>query len=1059
MKSIFLTLVLSLGLAAAPSPASAQAGRGNKPPAGDAKKDKKKKEAPAGPADAAAFAGDIDDSPEWFKKTDDAILLLTDLIRSLDEGDVKATRMIQLAELQWQKSSRLHLKAVKEHNKKYDDWFLNDGASRGQPEPKLSSQPAERESDAVMQKAVKIYEHVITKYPKNPRGDQAHYYLGQSYLQLGEKDKAIQTFKKLVARYPQSDFIPDAYLGLGEFFFENKKLDEAHENYTKATQFPNSKNWGFAKYKLGWTEMNRGQCPVAIKHFKDVVAFSMKPGQNLEYKEQALKDLVNTYTECGEVDEAERYFTSVGGENYFVKFLEIYGARLFEQGRDDESIKIYRRLIAREPMGQNNLTYEGEVLKAFIRKADRPSVLTQLGKIVSMTKEDSPWVKANQAQQEDIKRQRDSLEGTVSKYAREVFEEAKKLSAEQKIRGLGQAEQFCDYYLDTFPTKANAYPIRMMLGETQYMLGQLSKEPKVREQKFAAALETYIKEVEADPKGEFLALAAENAIFAAEEIVKLRKPSPRPDAKDKAHREIPQTEQNVIRACDVYVKHVPKGPKVIPTRYKAAYLFYEFNHEEEALKRFREVIETAPSSQQARFAADLTMDVYGEGGKNDPVTVNKLAKEFLKIEGLVRQKDDEGKEYRKTLQVIAERSDYNICAMQVKEKKSEEAANCFTNFAKVYTASDLADEAYYSASVQWVESGKVDRAIEMREQFIKLYPDHERTPEVINYLATNYRKVTNFDAAADKYELLSAKHPKFAAACDGLYNAAFFRENLGETQKAIGNYRQYMKQCADRADVHEVLYTIALIHEKKKDEANMVKTLEEYMKTYGSKKSADLYLDAKLKIADTIYEKNKKSAYPKYQDIIDTYKNLSRQKVKIGPTGLGAAARSAFVVLEPKYDDYNAIKLNEKKTLAKNIGARLKLIKPLRDSYEKVVTEYRHGETAVAVLYQIGKMSDDFVSAIKASPMPEELKTEAQKELYLYELGEQFRPVEEAAIEYYAKCVKTSADYKIYNSFTLKSIDSLERLRASVYVPDTEYRLAAGPNVQMFESSPIVEVK
>lgn len=1057
-----LALTVALGLLASPVFAAPKRGR---KPAAAAKAAPKKAAAPEGPADASKFTGDMDDSPAWFKKTDDAIAQLTDLVRSLPEGDVKATRMIQLAELYWQKSSRLHQRAMKSHNAKYDDWFNRELAAKGVREPRVNDEPAEKESDQVMKKAIAIYEHVIKKFPKNPRGDQAHFYLGQSYLQMAEKEKAIATFKKLVQRYPSSEYISDAYLGLGEFFFDNKKVDDAMENYKKAAK-PGSKNYGYALYKLAWCYANKSEYQTALDLAKKVVQFSMQPGQSLEYKEQALKDMINWYTEVGDVDGAEAYFRSVSNDPvYYKKFLVIFGSRLFEQGRDDESIKIYRRLIALEPMGNDNLTYEGEILKAYIRKADRPAILAQLDRIVKMVDPQSQWAKANQSQASEIKRQRDSLEGTVSKYAREVFEEAKKLSLAQKLRGLGQAEQFCNYYLLTFPTAKNAYPIRMMLGETQYALGQLNKDPRVKEQKFSAALDTYVKEVEADPKGEFLALAAENAIFATEEIVKIRKPSPRPDAKDKTPRDIPGAEANIIRACDVYVKHVPKGPKAVASRYKAAYLFYEFNQLDEATKRFAEVIQISPNTPQARFAADLTLDILNT--KADPAAVNAKAKEFLKIAALVNQKDDDGKSYRRTLQDLAERSSYKICEMAVGAKKHADAAACFGGFVKEYPSSDLADEAYYSMAVAFAESGEFDRAITVREDFIKRYPTHERTPEVIFFLGSNNRKVTEFDKAADYFELLATKFPKYGGekddgsrSCDALYNAAFFRENLGETQKAIADYRQYMKQCNSRGDVHEVLYSIALIYERKNDRANATKTFEEYNRTFGAKKSPDNYLEAQVKIADMVYASGKKKeAYAKYQGVIDSYRNLVKKKTKIGTTGLGAAAKSAFYVIEPKYQEYNAVKMSDKKTLAANIGKRLKMIKPLRDSYERVVLDYKHGEWAVAALYQIGKMSEDFVVAMKAAPIPDELKTEAQKDLYLYELGEQFRPVEEAGIEYYLKCLNTSYDYRIYNDFTRNSKAALERMRASQYVPDTEFRLAAGSNVAMFESSPIVEVK
>ena len=65
-------------------------------------------------------------------------------------------------------------------------------------------------------------------------------------------------------------------------------------------------------------------------------------------------------------------------------------------------------------------------------------------------------------------------------------------------------------------------------------------------------------------------------------------------------------------------------------------------------------------------------------------------------------------------------------------------------------------------------------------------------------------------------------------------------------------------------------------------------------------------------------------------------------------------------------------------------------------------------------------------------------------QLYLYEIGEQFRPVEEAAIEYYARCVKTSADYKLYNQFTTKAIDALEKRRETEAPRPTAVRPGSG---------------
>lgn len=178
---------------------------------------------------ASDFSGDIDVSENWFEKTDTAIGELTKLIKSMPDSDSKATRMVQLAELYWMKSSKLHLVAMSKYNVLYDEWVAADGATKGLPEPRVALLPEERKSDEQLQKAILIYEHVIAKFPENARAHVAHYYLGQSYLSIGKAERAEAVFRRLLEKYPESEYLPDAYLALGDFYFDNKKAREMYE--------------------------------------------------------------------------------------------------------------------------------------------------------------------------------------------------------------------------------------------------------------------------------------------------------------------------------------------------------------------------------------------------------------------------------------------------------------------------------------------------------------------------------------------------------------------------------------------------------------------------------------------------------------------------------------------------------------------------------------------------------------------------------------------------------------------------------------------------------------
>src|SRR5687768_7330285 len=91
--------------------------------------------AEGGPAAASQFTGDLDDSPEWFRKADDTIAQLQDLVKSLPpNSDQRATRTMQLAELQWEKAKRLRQRAVRRLNEKHD---------RGDLDARLADEPAE----------------------------------------------------------------------------------------------------------------------------------------------------------------------------------------------------------------------------------------------------------------------------------------------------------------------------------------------------------------------------------------------------------------------------------------------------------------------------------------------------------------------------------------------------------------------------------------------------------------------------------------------------------------------------------------------------------------------------------------------------------------------------------------------------------------------------------------------------------------------------------------------------------------------------------------------------
>ena len=217
----------------------------------------------------------------------------------------------------------------------------------------------------------------------------------------------------------------------------------------------------------------------------------------------------------------------------------------------------------------------------------------------------------------------------------------------------------------------------------------------------------------------------------------------------------------------------------------------------------------------------------------EKILVDKGAADATEIDARIGN-DCVEPEYRAELEETIQHTGFQMIEAMDKAGKSAEAASGYLAFAREFPSSPLVETAYYDAAVAYVKAEKVDEAIKVREDFIKRFPGSPHTPEMIGFLGDNYRKTISFDKAADWYEKLATGYPNYKTSPDYLYNAALFRENLGETKRAIDDYRQYLKAYpSDTKITCEILFTIADIYETKvKSKPEATRAFEEYLRTF-----------------------------------------------------------------------------------------------------------------------------------------------------------------------------------------------------------------------------------
>ena len=354
--------------------------------------------------------------------------------------------------------------------------------------------------------------------------------------------------------------------------------------YQKAARYKNSPKYAFALYKLAWCYYNVGEYGKSIDTMKSVVAFSMASQEGgptksqLTLQDEALKDLVRFFADAGEMDEAYGYFTKLGKKDLIRKMLSRLASTYFEQGKFEQCIQTYRRLIAEDPESPKAPDYQNEIILAYQKIGRKQDTLNEIKRLLDTYGKNSAWARANSADQDAINEATNYIEKNLRTVAINYHNEAKKLGAGRNAREAYElAEKAYSVYLAEFPTSKYSYEIRYAYGELLYKF-----------KKYDQAYEQYMKVVAIDPKGKRSA-CAESAIFAADKMIEVEKKAGRiPKPATKTQRmDLVDWEAKLLAARDQWAKIFPDDKNTRKIIYKSAYLLYNKNQFKEASDRFR----------------------------------------------------------------------------------------------------------------------------------------------------------------------------------------------------------------------------------------------------------------------------------------------------------------------------------------------------------------------------------------------------------------------------------------------------------------------------------------
>jgi tetratricopeptide (TPR) repeat protein len=993
---------------------------------------------------------------------------LSKLIRLGGSPEEMPAWLFRLAELHWEEAQYLFF----ESNRRDDAIALNRKDPAAVARLKEEKRGLEERSKAESEAAITRYKEIAKRFPKYPRLDEVVFFLGENLWKQNRRKEALDAYKVLITRFAKSKYVPDAWMAFGEHYFDTADRNNRGENlrkalgaYQRAAAFQESSVYGFALYKQAWVHYNLGNWDQSLDLFKAVIFFGDLPtttlaqDKKLALVREAKKDYVRTYSHVGSPKAAPEDFARVGGKDAR-DMLKSLAQLYFDEGKDREAILVYHGLIVADAAAPDAVLFQSRIVTSAGRMGKKDIAVQQAARFVDMLR-DAEKRGGDERARAAVGDARKDAENTLRTLAVQYHNEWKK-TREDAVAGL--AAELYRLHLDLFPDSKTSYEMRFFHAELLYALEKF-QEAGDEYGRVAAIDAKRVKEPGPDGKpqkpGKYLVDALESQVQAFDIVAKRAEANEkRPAGEAKTPLPLPKEKAQLLAACERYLELAPHGEQSVQIAYKAANVYYRYNHFDQAVKLFAEIAQKHPKHELARYAANLALDCFNLQG--DWKSVAAWAKRFWDDGELMRAqpslKDDLAK--------VIEGSSFKLVEDLEKQKRHAEAAEAYLAFARDFPTSTHASTALFNASVDLVRAGRLERAMQVRDQLLERYPSDPLVPKIVLASAQDREAVADFERAATLFERyfhawkkaanagqaeriararLRQRPPppprgdaggyEEAKARDALYDAGVLREGLGERHRAQADRELFVETWPAAPETAKVFLSIADLHDRAGARTKELKQLEEYQQKYA--KDPTEWLAIQGRIARLMERQGNRTGAERAYRIALAYWKEHRSRV--GEKGMPVVAQAQYLALEPAFDAYDRISFAVKpKFLASTLKQKAARLAELQKQYTAIVN-LKQAEPAVCSLHKVGLGYAHFARALKAAPIPAEIRHQkALVDEYKTQLARFAEEPEKKSVEALEYAMTKARELGVSNACSKAAADVLVRYKPDQYGPPQE---------------------
>jgi tetratricopeptide (TPR) repeat protein len=882
-------------------------------------------------------------------------------------------------------------------------WAAWDKADRKGTEPRLSQNASQAWTSRVIKKA----QQFITEYPKHKRVDEAYFQIAFAMDSMGQRQEAAVYYSQIIKKFPNSKRVPDSHFALGEFYFDKQDYKKALGAYQETSRFDRSAVYPWAVYKIAWCYFNLQNYNSSLESFKQTVNLSntasgLTAAGKFKLKEEALREMVNVYAELGDINAAERYFESQGGEKHYGDLLIRLAGILRERGQYKESTDLLKKFVAKNPTEFKSAEIQIQIVDTSAKLHEKDLMWREMKALLSNYRLDTPWAKKNGTNPE-LKEMVERVHTVAISTAKQLHSDFQKTSNKGLAR---EAEVGYELYLTYYGARPESVEIRFLLGELQY-----------QQNKYAEAHKNFMTLAAQKEKTPYFAKSAEYALsssyFPIEgEIQKLRK---QPAKQSGTPVAISQGLQSYLKTCEQFVTWFPSDKRVLDCHVDSAEIYLKHNQLAEAEKRLFLVAQTYPTRKEGETSATMLLWFV----EKDPAKLVARAEEISKI-----PQYNQGDLGRRIKQIKEAHRFENTMALE-KGGQNLKAAQEFEKFAAENPSSADADKALFNAGVNYRKAGETDKSI---GAFTKLYSNFPKSSSVGNAIKNIIEMSEarlDLQSAANHSHMFLQKFPKDKDTYVITRETCYLYDALNNIPKSVelcGKVVSARKQ----PDATDAARTLAELFYRNRRYTDFVSTIDNSLLRMPIKHNEKLdYLQRAIAVER---KSGKMTAANKHMAAMEQlYRTKPKESAGKAVTELAAMA---FKKELPAFESFRNLKIASYKKDGSDLIPSVQTKSGALDKIEKAfknVLNYGDPEWTVASLYTIAYSFDLFASELRNPAKPSWAKEEDMKVI-----RENFTKISTAPLDkakaLYTKAMEIAAKEAVDTEFVRKTADALARL-------------------------------